>query len=249
MKKLAHFLFLIMLFFVALPSCEKEQYVTHEKTTVEGRLLSAADRSPIAYGKVFLLKDAKGDLTSAIWYGRHFFSRDTLVTDANGRFSYIFQHSHDTVYAVAAEADGYFANRNSGGYPYPNWRATGSQRIKRGYKNYFTNPHDEKDYHESNGIVYLPEIRLAPKGWIMFNIENESPAFSDDVMKLGGEGAGGQLTTFNGANVNTQYLRGPLRAGRFVYVGYNVTSQEQFRYYKDSVFIKPQDTVIYQLKY
>jgi hypothetical protein len=37
-------------------SCNKEpQFVTHENTTVEGVLLSAADRSPIANGKVLLL--------------------------------------------------------------------------------------------------------------------------------------------------------------------------------------------------
>jgi len=248
MKKLAHFLFLIMLFFVALPSCEKEQYVTHEKTTVEGRLLSAADRSPIAYGKVFLLKDAKGDLTSAIWYGRHFFSRDTLVTDANGRFSYIFQHSHDTVYAVAAEADGYFANRNSGGYPYPNWRATGSQRIKRGYKNYFTLPHDNKDYQENKGIVYLPEIRLAPKGWVRFQVVNEEPSYNDDKLVISPDGSS-FVKEFYGSNINTFYTAPPVRAGRYQRIMYNVTSQGEFLFYEDSIFLDPHDTVTYQLKY
>ena len=48
-----------LLLLAAIPvgiSCNKEpQFVTHENTTVEGMLLSAADRSPIANGKVLLL--------------------------------------------------------------------------------------------------------------------------------------------------------------------------------------------------
>ena len=48
-----------LLLLAAIPvgiSCNKEpQFVTHENTTVEGVLLSAADRSPIANGKMLLL--------------------------------------------------------------------------------------------------------------------------------------------------------------------------------------------------
>ena len=240
---------LISIVLIALSCSKEEQYITHENTTVEGVLLSAADRSPIANGKVLLLSSYNDGSGSAIWHGRGYSTRNVLVTDKDGHFSYSFKHADDTVYAIAAEAEGFFTNFNSGGYPYPKLRATGRASVEKGYFNYYNRASDEKDFRVEKGIVYLPEIRLAPEGWIKFKIINESPAYPDDVMKLGGEGAGGQLTNFTGASVNTQYYRGPLRAGRFSYIGYNVTSQGNFQYYEDSVFLEPHDTAIYELRY
>jgi len=231
-------------------SCNKEpQFVTHENTTVEGVLLSAADRSPIANGKVLLLSSYHDGSLNAIWYGRSYGTRNVLNTDAQGRFSYSFKHADDTVYAMAAEADGFFANRNSGGFDYPHWRTTGLEGLKRGYKNYYNRFDDSREFVNNKGTAHYPEIRLAPEGWIKFNIRNEEPTFSNDIMKLGGEGSSGQLINFSGSNVNTQYFRGPVMAGRYVYVGYNVTSQGNFQFYEDSIFAEPHDTVTYELTY
>jgi len=232
-------------------SCEKDpQFVEHEETTVEGRLLSAADRSPIAHGKVLLLSSYNDGSLDAIFYGRSYGIRNVITTDAQGHFSYRFKHSEDTMYNIAAEAEGYFPNRNSGGYPYPNWRATGRGGVKRGYINYYTRADDgARKFINEKGIVYNAEIRLAPEGWIQFHIVNEPPGFPDDIMKLGGEGAGGQLIRYKGSHVNVHKLRGPLMAGRPVYVGYNVTSQGEFQYYADSIYVEPHDTVLYELEY
>ena len=247
-KKTAFALSLTML--LGISACEKEtQFKRHEKTTVEGRLLSAADRSPIANGKVLLLSSYHDGTLNAIFYGRSFRIRNVLTSNAQGRFSHSFTHSDDTVYAIAAEADGYFPNRNSGGYAYPNWRATGLQRIKDGYINYFTQSRDEKDFQHEKGKVYYPEIRLAPEGWIRFRIVNATPSYSNDIMKLLPENSNLQTINFSGASVKTFYMAGPVRSGRFSIIRYNVTSQGEFQYYTDSIFVEPHDTVIYELEY
>ena len=231
-------------------SCNKEpQFVTHENTTVEGVLLSAADRSPIANGKVLLLSSYHDGSLNAIWYGRSYGTRNVLNTDPQGRFSYSFKHADDTVYAMAAEADGFFANRNSGGFDYPLWRTTGLEGLKRGYKNYYNRFDDSREFVNNKGTAHYPEIRLAPEGWIRFNIKNEAPAYSNDLMTLAPENSGGQSIRFNGANIPTPYFAGPLRAGRFSRILYNVTSQGDFQFFEDSIFVEPHDTVTYELTY
>lgn len=246
MKKIVVLLFVTFMTF----SCTKEdQYLSRENTLVEGVLLSAVDRSPIPNGKVLLLNSYQDGTLNSIFTGRGYRIRNVLTTNEDGRFYHSFKHADDTLYAIAAEADGFFSNRNSGGFDYPNWRATGLWGVEKGRLNYFNSPSDERKFVNNQGVVYNPEIRLAPKGWIKFKIKNETPAFSNDIMKLGGEGSNGQLINFSGSNVNTQYLRGPVRAGRFVYVGYNVTSQGNFQFYEDSIFAEPHDTVIYVLSY
>lgn len=233
-----------------MASCTKQTKDGRTDTTyVEGVLLSAADRSPIAHGKVLVLSSYHDGSLDAIWYGRGYSLRNTLVTDAQGRFSYSFAHSEDTVYSIAAEADGYFPNSNSGGYPYPHWRATGLASLEKGYRNYYNRPDDEKKFELEQGMIYLPEIRLAPEGWIKFNIENVPAAYSSDLMTLLPENHGGQAVRFNGSSIHSQYLAGPLRAGRYSRILYNVTSQGDFQFHEDSIFLEPQDTVIYELKY
>lgn len=251
MKRLFFFLLIFpTFFFLVLTSCKKEeQYVTHENTTVEGVLLSAADRSPIANGKVLLLNSYHDGTLNAIFHGRGYGIRNVLHTDAKGRFSYSFSHAEDTVYAIAAEADGYFPNRNSGGFDYPNWRATGLEDVKRGFKNNYDRPDDKRDFVHNKGAAYYPEIRLAPEGWIKFNIKNEAPAYSDDLMTLLPENHGAQAIPFNGTIVQSYYLAGPLRAGRFSRILYNVTMQGDFQFYEDSIFVEPHDTVTYELSY
>ena len=224
-------------------SCEKDpQFVEHEETTVEGRLLSAADRSPIAHGKVLLLVDDLGTLTSAIWYGRSFGVRNVITTDAQGRFSYRFKHSEDSVYAVAAEAEGYFPNRNSGGYPYPNWRATGRGGVKRGYINYYTRADDgPREFINEKGIVYNAEIRLAPEGWIKYRIINQDNKYDYINIKAF---TGGGLGPFAGHNVNQTVYdinRGGLTNKIYIYYRYNTVV--------DSIYVEPHDTVLYELEY
>jgi hypothetical protein len=240
---------LILVSFLAFSCSKEEQYVTHENTTVEGVLLSAADRSPIANGKVLLLNSYHDGTLNAIFYGRGYGIRNVLTTDKNGRFYHSFKHADDTVYAVAAEADGFFPNRNSGGYDYPRWRATGLQRLKEGYLNYFNNPNDQRDFVHNKGEAYYPEIRLAPEGWIKFIIKNEAPAYSNDLMTLAPENSGGQSIRFNGTNFPNPYFTEPLRAGRLSRILYNVTSQGNFQFYEDSIFVVPHDTVTYELTY
>jgi len=231
-------------------ACNKnEPSVTHEKTTVEGFLLSAVDRSPLSYGKVFILKSYQNGSSDAIWYGRKYLNRSVLQTDENGYFSFSFKHANDSLYAIAAEADGFFTNRSSGGFPYPSFRATGLGSIEKGYFNYFNRISDEKDFHTDKGVVYLPEIRLAPKGWIKFSIKNNHPAFDNDQLQLGGEGSFGQLGIFSGADINTFHMRGPLRAGRWVKIAYNIISQGKFQAHQDSILLSPHDTITYEINF
>lgn len=223
-------------------SCSKEgQYVTHENTTVEGVLLSAADRSPIANGKVLVLSSHNDGSGNAIWHGRGYSTRNVLVTDKDGHFSYSFKHADDTVYAIAAEAEGFFPNINSGGYPYPEWRATGRAKVEKGYFNYYNRASDEKDFRVKEGIVYLPEIRLAPEGWIKYRIINKSNTHKYVNIKAF---AGGGLGPFTGHNVNKTVYdinRGGLR--NIVYIYYSDSTVV------DSIFVEPQDTVTYELTY
>jgi len=240
---------LIALILLAFSCAKKDRYVTHEKTTVEGVLLSAADRTPILNGKVLLLKSYYDGSLDAIWYGRGYSTRNVLLTDENGHFSHSFAHADDTVYAIAAEADGFFPNRNSGGYPYPQWRASGLGSVTRGYFNYYRRIDDNIDYQNHKGVANYPEIRLAPEGWISFVIENSPPTYNNDLMTLLLENHGGQSIPYSGIIGTNYYIAGPLRAGRFSTILYNVTSQGVFQFYEDSIYIPPHDTITYQLSY
>jgi len=244
------FLMGIALAILLAVSCEKDpQFVEHEETTVEGLLLSAADRSPIAHGKVLLLSSYRDGSLDAIFYGRSFGIRNVITTDAQGRFSYRFKHSEDTMYNIAAEAEGYFPNRNSGGYPYPNWRATGRGGVKRGYINYYTRADDgPREFINEKGIVYNAEIRLAPEGWIQFHIVNEPPGFESDRLDILTEESS-LSKIFTGSSVNRQFIDGPVMAGRYSRILYNVTSQGEFQFYADSIYVEPHDTVLYELEY
>lgn len=249
MKRVLYNILILACSMLIFTSCKKnEQYVTHEKTSVEGVLLSAADRSPISNGKVLLLSDEKGEWGDAIWYGRWYSTRNTLITDAQGRFSYSFKHSDDTVYAIAAEADGFFPNINSGGYAYPHWRATGLEGVQKGYKNYYDRPDDDLDFIHNKGVVHYPEIRLAPEGWVKLNLFNEPPTHQNDILQISTE-ASSESVRFSGASVNTSYIAGPLMAGRYSRILYSISSQGDFEFHEDSVFIEPHDTTMYELTY
>lgn len=231
-------------------SCSKEenQFVTHENTTIEGVLLSAADRSPIANGKVLLLSDEKGDLTSSIWHGRTFSARNVLTTDAQGRFSYSFKHSEDTVYAIAAEADGFFPNINSGGYAYPEWQATGLERITKGYKNYLTQSRDDRDFQNEKGIAYLPEIRLAPEGWIKLRVRNESKKYQTiHINGVGEDGNTGQ--TFNGKDVDEELITIKRGGLNWSFPIFYYTDGQPYKLRNDTVYSQPHDTVYHEIKY
>lgn len=231
-------------------SCSKDhRNMSHENTLVKGVLLNAADRSPINNGTIIILKSFDDGSGSAIWNGRNYKTRNTLLTNQNGEFTYSFRHSSDTIYALSAEADSYFANGNSGGFPYPNWYATGRTGIIKGFHNYFNQVNDEIIFENNKGVVKNPEIRLAPIGWINFQIENIPPVYTDDVMRFLPENQGGQSNSFNGPIGLTQFISNPIRAGRYSKILYNLTSQGNFKSFQDSIFVIPNDTVTYILKY
>lgn len=223
-------------------ACEKkDQFVTHDNTTVEGVLLSAAGRSPIDSGKVLLLSSYDDGTGRAIWHGRGYSTRNVLTTDENGRFYYSFKHADDTVYAIAAEAEGYFSNYNSGGYPYPEWRATGRASVEKGYFNFYSRASDDKEYRVKDGIAYLPEIRLAPEGWIKYRIINQNNKQNYINIKAF---AGGGLGPFSGYNINlTVYDTKPGGLRSEIYIYYRDSTVV------DSIFVEPHDTVTYELTY
>ncbi len=121
-------------------------------------------------------------------------------------------------------------------------------RIERGYKNYLTLPTDDKDFQHEKGILYLPEIRLAPEGWIRVRIENTLPSYNNDLLRLSTE-ASSQSINFNGAGVNTIFITDPLMAGRYSRILYSTTSQGDFQFYEDSIYVEPHDTVTFELTY
>lgn len=248
MKTLNFILLLAFLGFLNVACSKEEQFVTHDKTTVEGVLLSAADRSPIPNGKVLLLSDAKGDLTTAIWHGRWYSTRNELITDAQGHFSYRFKHSDDTVYAIAAEADGFFPNINSGGYDYPNWRASGLGGVKKGYKNYFTQANDSKDFQNNKGIVYLPEIRLAPEGWIKLRVKNQTKKYQTiHINGVSEDGNTGQ--TFNGLNVDEVLITLKRGGLDWSFPIFYYENGQPYKLRNDTVYCQPHDTVYHEIIY
>ncbi len=243
-----HLLFFFVV--VGITSCTKTTADGRtDMTTIEGTLLDASTRQPIPNGKILLMSSFFDE--PQLFYTRGYGLRNALITDENGRFYYSFKHSEDTMYAMAAEADMYFGNINSGdGAEYPRGRATGRGQVNTGYQNKYNKITSGLDVSlKGKGVMIHPEMRLAPMGWITFKVENISPTHYNDVMKLGGEGSNGQPKIFSGADVNTIYLRGPISAGRFAYIGYNVTSNSQFTYYEDSIFLKAHDTTLYEIKY
>ena len=153
------------------------------------------------------------------------------------------------MYAIAAEADGYFPNRNSSGYAYPNWRATGLGGVERGYFNYYTRTDDGgRDFKNEKGIVYNPEIRLAPEGWIRLRVKNQTNTYqSIHINGVSKDGNTGQ--TFNGLNVDQELItlkRGGLNWS-FPIFYYEDGQPHKLR--NDTVYCQPHDTVYHEIIY
>lgn len=145
MMKNLSFLFLI---FPLLWACDKDNpHGRMDHTEIKGRLLDASTGEPIEGGTIYL----KDGTTSWVIV-------DSLVTRANGQYSFKYDHEEYSYAEIWAKAPNYLSNENIGTWAadYPNGGATGGEHVRE------------------NGQVNQLDIRLPPIGYVKYCFNKNS---------------------------------------------------------------------------
>jgi len=124
-----------------LSACNKDNpYDRMDHTELKGRLLDASTGEPIEGGTVYLT------------FGRSSMIVDSLITKADGRYS--FSYDHDSIYVADfwAKAPNYLSNKNIGTWAadYPDGGASGRGAVRE------------------NGRVNREDTRLPPRGYVKY---------------------------------------------------------------------------------
>jgi hypothetical protein len=207
------------LFMVALISaCNKDNNLDH--TEVKGRLLDASTGEPIEGGNVYLTRGASWIIV------------DSVLTTANGRYSFKYDHMEYSYAEVWAKAPNYLSNRNIGTWnpQYPNGGATGRMGVRE------------------NGRVNNEDIRLPPMAYVKYHFKQIQP-FSGGIEIRFSPYDNPGVISWNGQGLDRTHTS--VFPGGTVYrIGYAILRNgvlDEQRY--DSLFIPRFDTLTYKVEF
>ena len=146
---------------------------------------------------------------------------DTMITDKQGRYTYkdIIQGDLKD-YILRFYKDNYFSITDAQNEVSVEWNKTSS-----------------------------PITKMYAFGWITIRVVNDKPFDYFDKIKIGGLwDAGGLDDTYYGKNTNVTFTK-KIRSGEKVALKWFVSKNNTSVSFIDSIYIKPQDTTYYQIKY
>jgi len=210
-------LFLLGLF----SACNKDNpYNRMDHTEVKGRLLDASTGEPIEDGTIYLT------------YGTSWMIVDSLITRADGRYSFSYDHDSIHVADFWAKAPNYLSNKNIGSWSadYPNGGATGRGAVRE------------------NGRVNNEDIRLPPVGYVKYHFKQVQPyAGTIEVRFTPYDNLG--VVSWNGQGLDQTYTS-VFPGGTTYRIGYAILKNGELaeqRY--DSLYIPRFDTLTYYVEF
>ena len=213
------FFSLTLLLISFLWGCDKEQPIL--PTIVNGQVLEQGSNKPLEGVKVVLMEGTYGGLGSGTY---SFYPVDTFFTDKDGKYSYEHTIPFDKkVYELWYFKDKYFDLSN----------VSENDRITR------------VDYNKT----ISPVTKMFPFAWLTIRVVNEKPFDSSDQIKIGGpwEAASGD-DWYYGNNVNDSFTK-MTKGGKKSAVKWFVYKNNNSQSFIDSVFLIPNDTTFYTIKY
>ncbi len=150
----------------------------------------------------------------------NYYPVDTILTDKDGKYSY----QNPTVksskdYVLWFYKDQYFE---------------------------ITDTQDEVNV-ETNKTIN-PVTKMFPFAWLSIRVINDKPFDAGDKLEVGGEWTTGQYDRFQGANVNTIFIK-KIKGGKKTDIVWWIIKNNIIKSLSDSIYVKPLDTTYYQIKY
>jgi len=198
-------------------SCNKDNpYGRMDHTELKGRLLDASTGEPIEGGTVYLTD------------GASYVVVDSLVTTANGQYSFKYNHEEYSYAEFFAKAPNYLSNKyiSTWAADYPNGGASGGGAVRE------------------NGRVNHEDTRLPPRGYVKYHFKQVEPYAGNIEVRFTPYDNSG-VVSWNGQGLNRTYTS-VFPGGTTYRIGFAILRNgelDEQRY--DSLFIPRFDTLTY----
>ena len=221
MKKHLNYYSLIVILGFIISSCQKE-YNTGlmDHTIAQGKLVDAYSGEPIENGTVYLSKGSPG---WAVY--------DSVITGADGRYYFKYDHNLNPIADIWAKADGYLDNRNVAA-----WSAH--------YDPGATPRRGVRAHGRVNGLT----VRLPPIGWVKYHFKNVNNLEGSFEIRFSPYDSWG-VVSWSGLNLDRTYTS-IYPSGVDFEIGYAILRNGAlYKQHYDTLFIPHKDTLTYYVEF